>query len=372
MSTLPNDYDISCYEDIIGLSRIECECFDENVGWDYSISGLYVDEAEGMNLRVIDAQKDCENDNNLWLIMNTARQNAIRQFLSDSQMRLMQKYQLARPLFNGSVGRHVYKRSLALTQNYAGLRMATANVVGGYMKITNINTFFSAAGAIAMTVYNNLNEVVATVNLNTANGKQANTVNILLPMWNKNTDCLEYYFTYAVDPANQPKDNDLHCNCGGVKYSFNILNPYYKSTSNKLAGWSKWGMFGAFQTNTLDFFDMPTTTSNYMNGLSFDVQFYCELKRQYCFDDPNPNDETFISVAFALQHLTAHRLIIDILASPVLNRYTVMQGETLNNLAAYHKGKYDNLLEWLVKNVPMENTDCLMCRDNIKIGVASL
>lgn len=373
MSTIPVDYDPACYENIIGLSRNECECLDENTGWDISISGLYVDEAEGMNLRVVEANKDCSNDNNLWLLMDTARNNGIRQFLADTQNQLLQKYQIARPLFHGSIGRLVYKNSLNLTQTYGGVRMSTANVVGAYMKITNINTLFSAAGAFDLNIYNNLNELVAgPIPLQTIAGKKANAVSIILPMWNKNTDCLEYYFTYTVNPANQPKDNDLHCNCGGVRYIFDIASPYYKSKSNKLAGWSKWAMFGSFQKNDLNFFDMSGTTSNYMNGLSFDCQFYCDLKRQYCFDDPNPNDETFISVAFALQHITAYKLLISIITSPNLNRYTMISTDALNASAAYHKSEYENYITWLVKNVPIENTDCLACRGNIKIGVVSL
>lgn len=203
-------YDYSCFVDIIGLSENQCECFDTNVNWDESLSGVFLDKAEGLSLKMVDALKDCENENNLWLLMDSARTNAILQFIGDSNAKLLQKYEQARTVFSGNIGNHTYKNNRTLNTTYAGVRFKTANVAGGYIKITNIYTFFSAVGTVDVTIYNNLNENLGTYTLNTANGKASNTVSILLPLWNENTTELEYIFLYTYSALNKPKDNEAH------------------------------------------------------------------------------------------------------------------------------------------------------------------
>ena len=370
-SLTPLNYD--CFTNIIGLSEIDCDCFDSNLNWDESYSGLFLDKAEGISLRMVDAVKDCENEDNIWLIMNTARDNAIRQFVSDTNLRLLQKYQLARSNFYGMIGRQDFKRERVINHTYAGVRFATANVVGGWMKVKNITTIFSGIGTRQLFIYNNLNELLYTIDIDTINGKKTNTVDITLPLWNIRTHTLEYYFVYAVDATNQCKNNDLNCSsCSGIVYAFDMDHPYYHSRSNKLAGWSKWSMVGEWSGDTLDFSDVCTFADNNMNGLSIEVDFYCDLSKQYCFDTPDINDPIFISVAFAIWHLSAHNTILRIIGSPNVNRYTMLGTEALQNYMNKHLTDYNNLIEWLIKNADTSNTDCIACRDHIKMGMGTL
>lgn len=365
-------YDISCFSDIIGLSQIECECIDTNTGWDTSLSGLYVDKAEGLDLRMVEAVKDCVNENNLWLLMDAAKDKATRHFVADTNNRLLQKYIMARSNYYGNLGRLDYKNNRIVPRTYAGVRFATANIAGGYMHIKSITTCFSAAGNITLTIYNNLAEVVETVNLTTINGRSINTVDITLPLWDERFTNLEYYLLYTVDATNPCKDNQVHCNCGGFHYDFNLNKPYYKSVNNKLEGWAKWIMLGEFSTNTIDFYECESTAGSYMNGLSFNVDMYCDLGMQYCFEEPDIYDPLFMTVAFALLHQTAYQLIISILASPNVNRYTMCNGETLQALMGLHDKKYNECIQYLIDNANTENTNCLACRDNFKIGVGTL
>ena len=373
MSNSITPYDHDCFTNIIGLSRIDCDCFDENTDWDESYSDLFLDEAEGLSLKMVDALKDCENDNNLWLLMDTARKNAIIQFIGDSNSKMLQEYQLSRSAFKGNIGRNDFKNALTKSNTYIGQRWSTANIVGGYAHITNINTFFSAVGVISVTVYNNLNEIVVPAfNLITSNGKTANAVDILLPMWNKDITNLEYIFIYTYDALNKPKDNEVGCSSCGISIKFDCRQPYFRSKSNKLAGWTKWVMAGNIEQDTLDFMNLNCTTGNYCNGLTVDVKFYCDLGKQFCMDEPDIYDPSFITLALAIQHMAAYKLCIDILASSNVNRYTMVAGETLTALMQLHKDKYDVALDWLVKNADISNTDCIKCRDTFKMGVASL
>ena len=187
-------------------------------------------------------------------------------------------------------------------------------------------------------------------------------------MWDERTQFLEYIFIYSYDLANPPKDNQLHCNCGGVRYDFNVNYPYFHSNSNKMKGWSKWLMIGQIETNTLDFSDLPTTSGNYMNGLVFDIETWCDLTKQFCFDEPKLTDRQFISVAFAVLHASAYYLCTQLLTSPNLNRYTMINHEQLAALRNIHEEKYKEVLGFLVETTDISNTDCLVCKDNIRIG----
>jgi len=361
-----------CFEDIIGLSRIDCGCFEDNL-YMTSNSTLYLDEAEGLNLRTIDSIKNCDNANDLWLLMDTARNNGISRFISDTNIALIQKYAPQRSNYKGTVGEQTYKVNRGLTTAYAGVRMRTANVVGGFMKITNIKTIFSGTDIIQLFVYNNLNELLHTINLNTtSNSVTTNQQSITLPMWDKRTQELEYIFIYAYDSLNQPKDNQLSCNCGGVTYPFNCQYPYFHSPSNKMKGWSKWIMPGNIETDTLDFSDLSCTSGNYMNGLTFDISFWCDLSRQFCFDEADLNDRQFISVAYAILHISAYYLCTQILTSPNISRYTMINHEQLNALRQLHEAKYKELITYLVETTDITNTDCLTCKNNIRIGKALL
>ncbi len=42
--------------------------------------------------------------------------------------------------------------------------------------------------------------------------------------------------------------------------------------------------------------------------------------------------------------------------------------EQLNALRQLHEAKYKELITYLVETTDITNTDCLQCRDNIRIG----
>jgi hypothetical protein len=139
-----------------------------------------------------------------------------------------------------------------------------------------------------------------------------------------------------------------------------------------MKGWSKWLMPGNIETDTLDFTDLESTSGNNMNGLTFDISFWCDLSRQFCFDEPDLNDRQFISVAYAIQHISAYYLCTQILTSPNINRYTMINHEQLNALRQLHETKYKELITYLVETTDITNTDCLTCKNNIRIGKSLL
>ena len=364
--------DYSCFDNIIGLSLIDCICFPDN---DYrdSASCLYLDQAEGMQLRSIEALSDCSNDNSLWLLMDTARTKAIKRFVADTQAQLSTLYKPARTMFKGFLGRNQVKNLRTLSGVYEGVRWRTAQVVGGYAKITAINTIFEATGTITLDVYNNANEHLYSMSLDTEAGKMHRNLlatPIVLPLWDGRNDNLDYVFIYSYNALNRPYDNKLSC-CGR-SYNFNCDKPYYKQKSNKLDGWAEWLMCGDFGGDTLDFSDLCCTTGDYMNGLQFELQTYCDSTMQFCFEEPNKEDPQFMSVAFAILHAAASYLCIDLITSNKLNFYTLINREQLEAVRQYHEAEYAKDIKFLIENVDLRNTDCFVCRDRIGMGRAML
>lgn len=363
MSEVNDCPDYSCFDDIIGLSETHCECYSDNA-YDVSTSCLYLDQAEGMNLRVIESLEDCGTEEDLWQLMARSRTKAVKRFVTDVTARMNERYNPQRTFFKGYLGKNQFKQLRTLNNTYVGCRFRTAQVVGGYIKISHINTLFQATGTITLSVYNSLNELMYSVALDTEAGKMhsnALSTPITLPMWDGRCDDLDYVFLYTYDSANRPYDNKLSC-CGRT-YHFDCLHPYYKQKSNKLDGWASWFMAGAYGGDSLDFSDLPETTSDYMNGLQFQLETYCEAHKSFCFDTANIHDVQFMSVAFAIYHAAAQYLALDIITSDKINRYTMVNIENMEAVRRLHEDKYKELITYLVDNVDLRNTDCFMCKE---------
>ncbi|MDD2285548.1 MAG: hypothetical protein PHQ11_09145, partial [Paludibacter sp.] len=102
-------------------------------------------------------------------------------------------------------------------------------------------------------------------------------------------------------------------------------------------------------------------------GLAFDVEMYCDISKQFCFDTPDKTSHEFMSLAFAIQHITTYNLLVDIITSPNVSRYTMMNGEIIQNLMKLHLDSYLANVDYLVKTADLKNTDCLKCRDKLKM-----
>lgn len=357
--------DLSCYDNIIGLSETTCECYPDNDYMD-SLSCLFLDQAEGMNLRMINSLTDCATEENIWLLMDRARTKAVKRFVAETNAMLAEHYTPQRTFFRGYVGRNYHKNLRTLSKTYAGMRMRAGQITGGYVKITAINTIFQATGTMTLDVYNSLNDHLYSVTLNTTAGVVTRNVlstPMVLPLWDGRAwdDGLDYVFVYTYNAANKPYDNLLSC-CGH-SYDFNCESPYYRQKSNKLEGWANWFMAGNIETDSLDFSDLDTTTGDWTDGLQLEVQTYCESTRQFCFDEPNVHDDQFMSVAYAILHAAAQYLAIDLITSDKINRYTMLNIEQMEAVRQLHETKYTELKKWLVEHTDLRNTDCYYCKE---------
>jgi hypothetical protein len=362
MSVGTDCIDLSCFDEIIGLSETTCECLPDN-NYHLSNSCLFLDKAEGMNLKQIDSLAGCETESDLWLMMNDARSRAIKRFVSDAQAKMSQRYQLARTIFTGYIGKSQAKTIKAVGKTYAGVRIHPAQVVGGYITIKAINTYFEKTDTISLDIYNCLNEKLYTVSLDTEAGKMHRNLlatPITLPLWSGEVDNLDYVFVYTYDANNRPYNTELSC-CG-KNYHFDCNRPYYSRHSNKLDGWANYMMCGEWSGDTLDFIDLECTCSDCTNGLQLEATTYCDTTKQFCFDEQDMNNPQYLTVAFAVLHAAAQYLCISLITSDKINRYTMTNIEQLEAVRQLHETKYQEALTWCIDNVDLHNTDCYLCK----------
>ena len=367
--------DISCYQDIIGLYQGDCDCYGTPPS-DYNVSnsGLFI--ADLFEPKMINGLLNCDQGDSIWELMEIVRELAIRRFIADSNALLMKHHSLTRQPFYGAIGRATFKNTKTLINGYyAGVRMYIADVVSGYMTITKIGTIFDFTGTITLFGYNNLNKLIDTVSLNTiSNIHTLNDVNIELQLHNRYVDNLEYYFIYQAETGKNPKDNDVKCFCGSFKPVFNINKPYYMTASNRQYGWADYLMAGGFYRSDIsDLMNLVTTTSNYMYGLTFDVNLGCKVGEVYCKDQLDFDRNTLAqAMALAIQHKAAELFIDKLFISTNLNRDILINKEELDKKKVEYQDTYNEMTNYIASNIDVSTNDCFECKDivgMIKAGI---
>lgn len=361
--------DISCWDNIIGLSRTECDCYDAITA--ISNSGLYLDEL--IQLRSVNELLNCEEGTDLWVKMDRARENAIRLFIGEINLELLKHYKLRREPFYGNIGRRKYTAQMNVTNNYYyGMRVYCQDIVSGIFKVKQIGTLFNKTGAITLWIYNNLNELLGTYNLNTvANQHTLNDITDLeLPMHDGLIDNLEYYFIYQYTSAGGyvPLNNEIKCSCGRFRAVFDTSKPYWFGThSDRQYYWTYYAMAGGFKEDDIsDLQDLTSTTDNYTWGLTLECEFKCKVQEVLCKDyfdfESNP---LAVATAIAIRYKAGELLINDILTTPNINRNVLINREHLLAMQQELVGRYRENLNYIAQNLNVRSTDCFECRDVI-------
>ena len=138
----------SCYDYIIGLSQTECTCWDTDKPADYntSTSGLYLADLDPIS--TIEDVANCENDD-VWDVMWHSRDRAVKQFIADTNMKMLNKYK-HRQLINTSVIGEIKKtKYIAPTYLYEGMRMFCRNIKGGTATLKKIGCFLTQQARIS-------------------------------------------------------------------------------------------------------------------------------------------------------------------------------------------------------------------------------
>lgn len=365
---------IDCFDNVIGLTRTECDCM--TVDANTSESGLWLDELEGLNLKVIDASADCAKGS-LMDMMKVAREQAILSFKSDYAANIAKNWKYCRTAFRGQIGKDKATANYAIG-NYAGQRYIFSAVKNGYWKIKRISVFFNTTGTVDIEIYNNVDEAAIYTYSNVPT--EANKVKwftlptpIYLPLYSEQADYLQYFILYA-NPGFNPKDNIFRC-CSTV-LDFNCMAPVIDNKENDARyQFKKWGnVTGVSGTGVDAIRDANTGFSDHAMGLIIDSDMSCDAQSIACNDADFDHNAIAKVMAYAVWYRAGVFLINSILSSTNINRFTMLDREPLYGKRANYAKEYDNRLVWLtnpdideVKTFLLQ-TGCLECIRRMKMG----
>jgi hypothetical protein len=344
----------SCLDKVIKLSRTECECFDSNKPADYNEgqSEVYLDELEGLNLKTIGDVANCE-EGNIWEIMERARTNATLAFKSDLLSCIEDNFVPTRPVYSGLIGQVTHNATLNITKAKAGYIIKPHRIVGGKLTIRRIGLIMNTSVAIQVQVYDNdqySNSPIAQYTINSvANDVAYATLAtpLSLPLWSQNVTDIRYYLVYSI-AGFQPRNNGPGC----IPCSGGTRTVQYKDwmTVNGIIG---------------DGTDYPSfTETTELNGIVLDGQLECDGSRVICSDEYplDFNTGKAMQMAYAIRFKAGALLIDEILSSPEINRYTMMDREALYGKRNHYRKQYEDWITYLCSNTPIINNDCWRCK----------
>ena len=362
-----------CYENIVGISSIDCDCLAENRPEDYneSQSGLFLDDMAPIKSLI--NLNQC--DETIWSLLVRTRDRAIKKVFADSNALLGKKFGLKRRIARQQVlGTIKAKDIFENTKNYAVVRLACSPIRGGVMELINGGGIFSGTGDVEVEIYDNVTGLLNSYTISTLPNQYSSTpLNIELPLYSKYTSELEYYFVYAFDQANMPKDNKLDCGCGGWVPFFNKTSPYYNLQIKRKPTWADYIMLCGLEINSLTEItgedELISTCNNEMYGLSLELNFSCKLNEVVC-ETPldfigNP---LAMSLGFAVQYIWAKYVADAIVKSDLLNRENMVNRDRWEEDSEEWNEKYMQHVNYIVDNVDHTANDCLKCKNLLELG----
>lgn len=350
-----------CWNKIVGITR-NTECLEQyNRPDDYntSLSGLYLDELRGINLMFV---QDTGQD--LWDKINIAYQNAIRTFKSDIVGEILKYNKLRYSSFIGNIGSQRYKNNLALTKQYAGVRMYCNDIKGGIFNLKAIGVILNTSSTFNLEIYDNLSETpLHTIELTSVANKfnVTNITPIELQLSDSNYDNLEYFFLYQRGSM-QPKDNKPTCGCGGVNWCFNVEHPCFADAKATKERWRQFAMIGGIEGDTIADREDWGIAGN-MNGIVLIGEFKCDLYTLFCNDNMDfENEPIGQAVAHAINYKWGEFVMDYFLDTQNISRYTTLGLEAINNNREYYNARYAVMVNFITENLDISQYGCLSCK----------
>lgn len=347
-----------CFQTVIGFTRSEDVLVSDYLsGYSVSDSGLYVDELQGMSLRILDS---VGGKDEIWEMMDRARMNGINTFKTDIFGELMKYNEYRREKFTGEVGHRRFTKAIT-HDTYHGLRMYS-EIRGGVFTLRGVTLNLNTTETVNLLIYDDF-ELLHTVAITSSASKPS--YNAITPIdLNLNGN---YYLIYA--PVGAPMDNKMTCGCGGYRWCFNPDRPCYNTSRDN---WTQWCMAGGIHgTDPTDREDWAV--SEYAQGLRLHGEFKCDAMQMLCSDASDfENNEVDSAIAWAILFKTAEFLTYEIKNSGEVSRYTLIGNqEVLDANMAYYSERYAAMINYIAANLEPSRNDCLKCRPVMGIGRVS-
>ena len=348
---------INCFENIIGFTRAEDDCVDGySPVYSESLSGLFIDELQGMSLRILDSTG---GSSDIWQKLVRSRENAINYFTSDI-LREMDKYtEPIRKRFFGDAGSRSFTR-LMPENNFYGLRMYS-DVVGGEYTLSGVTLILDSTEDVDLLIYDNY-DLLYTIPVSSVAGRP-NRVN-----FDPLSIDLDGNYYFLIQPTGRPYKNKLTCGCGGYKWCFRPDTPCYRYSRDK---WTEWAMIGGISgADVSEREDWGIAASS--TGMILHGTFTCDPISVICSDSSDfLSNEVDRSIAWAILYKTAEFLTNYILDTDEVSRYTLLGKEVLIDNREHYNNRYATMVDYISRNVEIDKNECLRCRSPHGMGKRS-
>lgn len=335
-----------CFDSVIGISRKEDLCVAGSFD-DTSDSGLYLDELQGISLRILNA-----TGGNATLLekMANAKENAINAFKVDVMQKILETKEPARSKFIGDIGGKSFSAKMA-ADTYHGLRMYS-DIIGGSFTLRGVSLILDVTEAVNLLIYDDY-DLLYTIALTSQAGRpKYNAITPIQLSLNGN-----YYFVYQT--SGLPYNNKLTCNCGGHKWCFNPDHPCYNVSRDK---WTEWSMAGGIHGSDITLReDWPT--SREAQGLILHGDYGCDTLGILCSEHSDwSGNEVDSAIAWAILFKAGSFLSGYIMDSEEVNRYTLLGVDALTSNMVYYEERYKVMIDFIASNIELNRNECLKCR----------
>jgi hypothetical protein len=345
----------ACFQNIIGFTRLEDVCLDGYLPeYAYSDSGLYLDELQGMSLRILNATG---GSNDIWTKMTNSYMNGISAFKVDVMQKILETKEPARSKFIGDIGGKSFSARLD-ADTYHGLRMYS-DIIGGSFTLRGVTLILNTTENVNLLIYSGEDDETGaaplhTIPLTSLAGRPH--YNAITPIQLSLTG--DYYFLYQT-AGGVPYNNKLTCNCGGVKWCFNIEYPCYKVSRDK---WTEWSMVAGVHGVDLTERD-DWATSREAQGLILHGDYGCDTLGILCSDHSDWSGNAVDSaIAWAILFKAGSFLSGYIMDSEEVNRYTLLGVDGLTANMVYYEERYKVMIDFIAANIELDRNECLKCK----------
>lgn len=333
---------MECLNNIIGISKSDCECFANEFSEEYkqSKSGLYLDENEaGLTL---DRFRDLSACADLEETLAGSIKLAKSQLKEKLFMHLGEMYQSGVDHYSGNIGSRSFNEELNLPDGKFGFVIDMKGVKGGVLRIEGINSNFNNNEEIVLTIESavkagNIYAQRFILNEITLNTNEKTSVDITLPSI-ENGIAMSYIFTYEKTGALQPFHNKTGCGCASEKSVKKFL---------KVSGWD----------------DNSNSTTKSMHGIYLIANISCYIENVFC-DQFKTNEQIQLTTSHFIHRMALANAIRKILSSTNISRQTMVDRESLERWIYVMEGEANKSVLWTAQNLNVSGSECFICNEN--------
>lgn len=356
-----------CLDGIIGVTRKECECFDDDLeipeGTDpdwykKSTSGFYIHQLDGIvSMETVRDIVTCEK---LWEFYQGIIADSIRETADDISASINEKYKKKESNYVGFIGSRTSNKAIILNKAFAGMKIDVNERAGGVIVIKALGMLLDKTSVFDVDVYRRYADIDQYELVDTIEGinSTANTYTqnlleepLILPMNVENEGEIEYFFVYPTSAGN-PRNNLASCGCGRKEMTLKREINYGGVSGDQISGMGSWSM------------------SEFSNGIVLDAEIRCNAEGMIC-NMYNVSPEWGKYVAHAVLFKAGWKIHKAILSSNAITQDVMANRETVNENMDSFDSDYWTRVRYLVQNVDLNLNDCYIC-DGRKMKVTQI